>query len=552
MLSYLKKFESLPIDLRKKVSNKEVIGKISQLENKYELDLVPLIIKIIIKDISWNNLIQYLMEDFSINVISAENLKDDLATQVFYNIADYLGIEVVKKEKKDPEEKVFLPKTNEEKRLPAYEHDNDELDLVKVEKDDKGKEKKELDIFGKEEERELEEIALTMDEKDKDNKDKRDEKFIQILDDIIREIEVSLSSEASQKRFRNIILTYLKGIRTKAKTRYALGKDFDKGGLGLGEKTIDNIIFLSDKYIKLNDTDNKGGEKRKDSIFDFDKEANLGGPDLPSKNYYSKPDEQEELTEPVEEKKSLDLKNMPNRDIDYDLASLKKSFDELSKSKAKKDEEELKNKQEESEYDLEEILKTNLEEKEDSQEIIKKEDKKKEDELIKELRKNKKKEVGKDKSEEKESIISNFSQEEDNIVKQDKKIKREGGSIFGFKKKINDIKKPPKLLNPVSELKYIDLFTFRRLGDNPQKRIEKIKEKISNLEKKFFYRKVQGVQAWRQSPVNRIYLNMGNESIVYSKSIDDIIKGRKKENKDYLEKDEFESIMDLNNDLKYY
>jgi hypothetical protein len=589
MLEYLEKFESLPIDLRKKVSNKEVVDKIYQLENKYGLDLVPLIIKVIIKDIGWNDLIQFLMEDFSIDVISAENLKDDLATQVFYNIADYLGIEGVKKEE-EHKENVFLPKTKEEKRLPAYKHDNDEFDLVKI-KEEKEKSartaadkslahdsKGELDAFDEEEKEELEEIALSMDFKDKDNKEKRDEKFIQMLDDIIKEVEVSLSSEASQSRFRNIILTYLKGIRTKAKTRYALAKDFDKGGLGLGEKTIDNIIFLSDKYINLNNTDNKEEEKRKDSIFDFDEETELGGPDIPSKNYYNKPDKQEDKDSPAEKKKSLDLKNMPNRDIEYDLSSLKKSFGELAKNKAKDEEESdilEEDKEEDTEYNLEEILKRNLEEKEEnknSQEIKKKENLKKSKEESGPVKKIEKesaqsasgaadeslshdlKEEKKVESENKkeDDIISNFSQEEDDIVKQDKKIKRKGESVFGFKKKINDIKKPPKLLNPVSELKYIDLFTFRRLGDSPQKRIEKIKEKISNLEKKFFYRKVQGVQAWRQSPVNRIYLNMGNESIVYSKSIDDIIKGRKKENKDYLEKDEFESIMDLNNDLKYY
>ncbi|MCD4694264.1 hypothetical protein K8R62_02815 [bacterium] len=555
MLSYLEKFENLPIDLRKKVSNKEIIDKISQLENKYGLDLVPLIIKIIIKEVPWNSLVYYLMEDFFVNIGVAEALKKDLADQVFYNIADYLGIETVEKEIENKKEaEVFLPKINKEKRLPAYNHKNDELNLVKIEK------KEDLSsVFSNEEQKEIKEIASSMDRESGGGKNERNEEFNQILEKIIKESELNFSSQASEDRFRKILLTYLKGIRNKAKTKYALSKDFDKGGLGLGEKVVDNTVLLSDKYHELKNKEkenkelfdkprmgkeDKTGQNKKDSIFDFDEEVNLGGPDLPSKNYYDKPDKSKKV---AEKKKSLNLKDLPNRDIDYDLSSLKKSFNNLMKNKKKIEERE-------DDHDLEEVLKTRMEdnkEKKDGdgiQKVLKKENEKvlekkenKDDKSIKGL-----------KQKEKEGIIKNFSQEDDDIVKQDKKIKRGEDSIFGFKKKINDIKKPPKLLNPISELKYMDLFTFRRLGDNPRNRIEKIKEKISNLEKKFFYRKVQGVQAWRQSPVNRIYLNMGNESIVYSKSIDDIIKKREKEKNDYLEKDEFESIMDLNNDLKYY
>jgi hypothetical protein len=44
---------------------------------------------------------------------------------------------------------------------------------------------------------------------------------------------------------------------------------------------------------------------------------------------------------------------------------------------------------------------------------------------------------------------------------------------------------------------------------------------------------------------------MGQESITEGKSVDDVISARKEKNLNYLTRDEFEAIMDLNNKLRF-
>jgi len=51
--------------------------------------------------------------------------------------------------------------------------------------------------------------------------------------------------------------------------------------------------------------------------------------------------------------------------------------------------------------------------------------------------------------------------------------------------------------------------------------------------------------------VSKTYLAMGQESIGSGKNIDDIIKERQEQGLNYLSKEEFEAVMDLNNNLRF-
>ncbi len=124
--------------------------------------------------------------------------------------------------------------------------------------------------------------------------------------------------------------------------------------------------------------------------------------------------------------------------------------------------------------------------------------------------------------------------------------------IDGEKKRIEDIKQKPRLLNPVSGLRYMDLLIFRRLSNRISERINKIENKINELGNVSFAKRLEGIAAWRESPVNKLYLKIGKEGIVYKKSIEDIINIREKESRDFLYLEEFNAIMDLNEKLRKY
>ena len=120
------------------------------------------------------------------------------------------------------------------------------------------------------------------------------------------------------------------------------------------------------------------------------------------------------------------------------------------------------------------------------------------------------------------------------------------------KVKMEDIRYVKRTMGPIDELAYLSLMDFRRLHQNPAGAIIKIKEKIDLLGEYSYERKQRGIKAWRQNPVNRLYLKIGELSMAKSKPIKDIAEDLKQDQKDYLNEDEFNAIGELNNELKYF
>ncbi|MFH1534610.1 MAG: hypothetical protein ABIF80_01365, partial [Patescibacteria group bacterium] len=122
---------------------------------------------------------------------------------------------------------------------------------------------------------------------------------------------------------------------------------------------------------------------------------------------------------------------------------------------------------------------------------------------------------------------------------------------FDNRPKIVDIKTPSRLMGPVEEIRSLNLVDFRRLGENPQEAIGKIKEKVDLLEEESFTKKAEAIQAWKKSEIYQIYLDIGNEGMNKSKSVQDVITSRKMDGRSYLTNEEFEAVGDLNKQLRF-
>ncbi len=119
------------------------------------------------------------------------------------------------------------------------------------------------------------------------------------------------------------------------------------------------------------------------------------------------------------------------------------------------------------------------------------------------------------------------------------------------KPQMDDIKVVKKLIGPIEELEMMTLIDFRRLAVNPVGCIDKIRDRINLLESQSYGNKFKGVEAWKKNEVNRFYRLLGQKSIEESKSVEDIINERLKEGKPTLSLDEFHAIMELNRELRY-
>ena len=127
-----------------------------------------------------------------------------------------------------------------------------------------------------------------------------------------------------------------------------------------------------------------------------------------------------------------------------------------------------------------------------------------------------------------------------------KEVAKAGGKI-----KMEDVKYVPKLMGPVDELREMDLVNFRRLSTDPRGAANKINDKIQFLESESYSQRLSGIKAWRQSPVNRMYLQAGTESMDGEGHIKDVLKSKNMNDSDFLNEEEVEAIMELNRKLRF-
>ena len=121
----------------------------------------------------------------------------------------------------------------------------------------------------------------------------------------------------------------------------------------------------------------------------------------------------------------------------------------------------------------------------------------------------------------------------------------------GGRPKIEDVKFKPKSMGPVDEIGALTVLDFRRLGTNPNEAVAVIMEKIEVLEQESFSQRLAAIRAWQDSPVYRLYLELGGASMEEKKSVAAIIAERQAAHTPTLTELEFEAISDFNQRLRH-
>ena len=114
---------------------------------------------------------------------------------------------------------------------------------------------------------------------------------------------------------------------------------------------------------------------------------------------------------------------------------------------------------------------------------------------------------------------------------------------------VDSVQNKPYLLGPVEELLTLDLKNFDRIGTSARDSADTLYEKIQTLKAESWRRGLEGVSAWKLSPVFKLYTQMGVASIVSGKSIDQIITDRQIANEETLSPDQFQAILELSQRL---
>ena len=500
------------------MSAPDSMSALEALEKKYGLNLAAMIMKIMIKDADVNNLSISLADEFNINKNKADLLADDLKEKILFRAADYLGIKI-----KPNEAKAMMPKLSIEEESAA-EAGNEPL----VQAIDS--------LFSPEDEEEIKSLA------EKINGDAKkiklsDEKIESEINSAVAEARINFGSDLLAARFRQILKTYFRGIRDRINAKQALIKAIESGGLGFDNDSAEEVLKIADSKIE---------------------KLNKLQPDIVQPEKIKTAD--------IEQEKLIGLKDSGVRDVGYDLSALKKPVSkEIDKIYKPVENKKTANKLDTT-HELAPPPPAIIQTKPQSEEPVLQEpakklflskiknvfSKKPQDKIIieesgtfaakqKEIKPKLK--IGGEKA-----TVKQAEEEQVHKIKQidARQIDETRGKI-----KMDDVKFTPRSMGPIDELGYMDLVSLRRLCKTPAEIMVKIKEKINLLEEDNYAQRLEGIKAWRQSPVNKIYLEMGHESIAQKRPINAIIEDRKTAGRDYLNDQEFEAIADLNKSLRF-
>lgn len=566
MINYLEKYNNLPKDLRDKISAPHVMKAIHEVEEKYGVTLAALIMRVMVRDLELSKLKDYFVFEHGLEGKRAEELVKELRERVFSEIANYLD---------------YISAQDMGLEAPAADGEMDayaeRFGLSQKTEEEKPAGEKTIGAnfyFSIEDEDEVQKQA-----KDMSALDKREQIAAQTeaqIDRVIGEINVIFSSEDMLRRLRQIVKTYLRGVRDRIDTRHALERDAMSGGLSLDPEIADDIMQIVDK-LRAEEAAHVGRPvpKRRltlpedmlkpangapvatgrDAAYDF---AKLAAKPMPAPSgedamiHFDSPSTESLEIPPVASETQAE-----DQGIVVEQAQPSEEEKEAARQKAE-----------------EEAKKKLIEEKEKALVL----DLKKAETLatapkpplvgpmpqpiVLEGAKTEKNVVSQDannpgEGEKREAPPTEFNPgkmakarnmvpHSDDFLRLNKQLSSSSGKV-----RMDDIKKGQKIGGPLEEIGSMNLADFRRISKSPKEAVTRISQLFSMLEEEGFNRKMAGQRAWRQNPVNKLYLAIGQESLIEKKDIQKIIEGRKAQGKEYLSKDEFDAIMELNKKIRY-
>lgn len=326
--------------------------------------------------------------------------------------------------------------------------------------------------------------------------------------EIFRSLNVKFKEEEKKNKFLDLLDKYLRGVKDRFLVRQILIANLEEGGFGLTDKIVDSIFIIA------HDIENREYNKAKKGL-----QVNDDILDKINKLSYGKVSEGE------------DFKNMPKKEITPFVAPILPTVVE--------------------EIDVPMIIESIPEKVKEKLSEIKKDMDKIDSSELKPIEKPIEKPVEKpiEKSVEKE--VSKIP--EIKIPEPKKEFRPLSGNVAitpdsSGKIKMADIRRV-KTTGPIDELKYMSLLNFRRLSNNPAESFNNISQKLKVLEGIDYGKMLEGIKAWKQSPVSKLYLKMFSIASEEGLSIDKVIEKLKNSGQEYLNREEIDNIIKFNKSL---
>jgi len=116
---------------------------------------------------------------------------------------------------------------------------------------------------------------------------------------------------------------------------------------------------------------------------------------------------------------------------------------------------------------------------------------------------------------------------------------------------LDEVSPPLHLTGLTEELGGMTSADFRRLAKTPEQAADKIRQKLDTLKNESFDRWVEGVEAWRKSPLQQQYLKIVAESFAKGKPVAEIVEEKRTSDPDLPTSEELGAIISLNSKEQY-
>lgn len=322
--------------------------------------------------------------------------------------------------------------------------------------------------------------------------------------DITNSLNIVFSDEELKTKFIALLDKYIRGIKDKVLVRQILGKSILENGFALSDKVINDIFSTVEK--KQNEQYRALKEKLNPEKNILRKIERLSQGNINKVEDFSLIEAPEEV-ELIEAPEEIELLEEPIFEGEVDSKLKNEASDKLIQALLAKPKV--------------------IEPKIVKPEIIKPEPKI-------------------------EKVVVEEKPAEIKIVEEPKKkeVKSSWSVLPSGKVKMDEIKRV-KTMGPVDELKYMDLTNFHRLAEDPSEAFEKIGQKLKVLENIDYGKMLEGVKAWRQNPINKLYLNIFAQAGNEGKSVSQIIAERKAAGKEYLSQEEINGLLKFNKKISF-
>jgi len=536
MFEYLEKYNKLSDDIKKLVTTPEISKIIDDLEKEYNVDLAITVMRVMVKEIKIDELPVHLFADLGLGQDAVEKLTTALKEKVFFNAMSYLMPAPIKAEVETPEIAVEVPEVVVEIPEVAVEAPKAPLEIPV----------------------EVPEVApeILHDEIVPESRlDDYSNKIYETIDKLVEEFKISGNNLI---RFKDILKLYLREIRSRIDTRAFFVKDIADGGLGFDHFSVDRILSRADALKNEITAGFKKNDKPSFSILDKINELNKLGADRDASYDLSK---------------LLDVKHeiKGGLDLSHEIAA---PDTEVPKMEIAAPNTEVPKMEIAAPAPVPVIAPTPIPASipAPAQKIILTPTTttapvKSQPISLSAVDPNallgEKKDVPVAKKE-----ITPIKPEVSVVAPKPEVLDKPLATIrtavepknqvpnqplnqsFSGKIKVEDIK-AVKIMSPIDELLYMDLVNFRRLGITVNEIMEKIKNRITNLQIEDYEKGLAALMAWRRSPVNKLYLKIIGTATSEDKTIPMVIEELKNQKQDYLSMDEIEGIIMLNNKLRF-